>query len=116
MKIFSDDSDLVKTLDCHDSLLKSCASGNLSFSDFLEKYNDFSMYYALDGHESDEEEKIILAKHASRIAVHFRVWDEILTGLCSDEHATDPQYIKCGRFGSHEGILRLQKIVREEFS
>ncbi len=115
MRLYLDESEIVRALDLHDSLLKSCAFGELAFSSFLEQYDTFPMRYALDGHESDEEEKLILAKLATRINVHFRVWNEILTGICSDDHATEAQYIQAGRFGSVEALRRLRNIVREEF-
>jgi hypothetical protein len=115
VRSFSGEAEITVLLDVHDAMLKECALGNVSFDKFLEQYDTFPMRCPMDGHESDEGEKEMLAKYADRIAVHFRVWDEILTWLCSDENASKPEYIAVGRFGSEEGLRRLRRIVAEEF-
>ena len=115
MGFFESESQILELLDIHDGLLRACASGNISFAEFLERYDTFPMRCPLDGHESDDAERKILAKHAKRIAIHLRVWIEVLTGLCSDAVASKAEYIAAGRFGSKEGLRRLRLIVAEEF-
>jgi hypothetical protein len=48
-------------------LVQRCVSGGLSLDEFLRRYDDFPFAYALDGHESDEDEKDMLRRYATRI-------------------------------------------------
>jgi hypothetical protein len=111
--IFRDEADLLATIDEYDRLIAACADGTISFQLFLDQYNSFPMWAALDGHESDEDERRLLSKHAARCAVHWRVWNEVLVALCSDNDAGDPRYVSASRFGSAEGLRRLQQIAHE---
>jgi hypothetical protein len=61
------------------------------------------MSYALDGHESDSEEKTLLKSYDNRIALHREIWETIIGDeLCSDADAVKEEYIRAGRFGSEE--------------
>jgi hypothetical protein len=44
--------------------------GVLSFRQIYEQYAALYNAFALDGHESDEEERALLVKHANRIRPH----------------------------------------------
>jgi hypothetical protein len=78
-------------------------------------YGDFPRYYALDGHESDDEEKQLFKKYAKRIQAHLKLSEKVLSSLCSDEDSVNEQYIKAGRIGSKDALVRLQEIVRNYF-
>ncbi|GAA5172991.1 hypothetical protein [Viridibacterium curvum] len=110
MVMFESEADLIATIAQHDALVRQCVAGELSFFDFCEKYNDFYAYWALDGHESDEEERTLLEKHDSLIEPHRVIAYEILGKLCSDEDAKLDSYINAGRFGSAEAMKRLANV------
>ena len=78
MIMFESEADLLETIDKHDALVRQCVSGALGFWEFCEKYNEFYAYYALDGHESDDEEPLLLKKFAFRIEPHRVISYEIL--------------------------------------
>lgn len=86
--------------------------GEITFNEFLDKYEDFYDHYALDGHESDLEERELLEKHEDKIALHREI-SEVLNGLCSDEDAVKEIYKKADRFGSEEGLKRLKEISKK---
>lgn len=111
MVIFESELDLIDSLDHHDALVHQCASGERSFDDFCTEYHDYYAYYALDGHESDEEERTLLKKHERRIEVHRIIAEEILGGVCSDEDAQLEICQRAGRFGSVEAIRKLREVV-----
>jgi len=111
MVLFESENELKEALDKHDELLCQCARGNLPFWDFNERYDNFYWAYALDGHESDTEEKALLKKHHERIEPHRIVQEEILSLVCSDEDAKKEQYRMAGRISSKEAILRIAEIV-----
>jgi len=110
MNIFKSEEELLKTIMHHDDLVQKCISGEVDFSEFCEQYNNFHSYYALDGHESDEEEQALLEKHENRIEPHRVIAYEILGQVCSDEDAERETYKQAGRFGSAEAIRRLKNV------
>ena len=113
MVIFESENELLNYLDVHDNLIRKCANGQLPFWDFYEKYNNFYWYCALDGHESDEEERQLLEKYEPRILPHRIVAEEIFSGVCSDEDVRKPNYIKAGRFGSDAAVGRLRDVAEQ---
>jgi len=52
--MFDSEEHFLSVIDEHDQLIQDCAIGAITFHDFLDRYNDFNLFYALDGHESDE--------------------------------------------------------------
>lgn len=110
MVIFESEADLVAKLNEHDELVRRCASGELTFDEFCDRYSNFYAFYALDGHESDAEERALLEKHEVRIEPHRVIAFEILGKLCSDRDAVLESYRMAGRFGSTEAVERLRRV------
>src|SRR5690349_6558281 len=99
MVIFASETDLIQKLNEHDALVRGCVAGQLSFDEFCKRYNDFYPFYALDGHESDEEERALLEKYEARIEPHRVIAEDILGRLCSEADAQRDIYRQAGRFG-----------------
>ena len=114
MNMFESEQEMLSIIEKHNRIINECISGNITFQEFLDKYNNFYAYYALDGHESDLEEQKLLEKYENKIALHREVF-EMLSGLCSDEDANKDSYIRANRFGSKEGLRRL-KVISEKYS
>lgn len=110
MVIFESEADLLSALGRHDALVRECIEGRLSFDAFCDQYNNFYAFYALDGHESDEEERLLLEKHEARIEPHRVIACEILGNLCSDADALLESYQNAGRFGSTEALRRMTQV------
>jgi hypothetical protein len=110
MLMFESESALLETLALHDDLVRQCVSGQLSFNEFCARYQDFYAFYALDGHESDEEERQLLDKYEARIEPHRLIAEDIFGYVCSDEDAELEIYRQAGRFGSVEAVERLGRI------
>jgi len=111
MVMFQSEADLLAAISRHDELVLRCAAGELSFQQFCDQYNAFYAFYALDGHESDEEERALLEKHEERILPHRVIAFEVLGRVCSDEDAKRDIYIQAGRFGSVEAIAKLRQVT-----
>jgi len=109
---FSSESDLLEQLDKHDGLVRACVRGELSFDDFCAQYGHFHDTHALDGHESDDEERALLEKHRDRIAPHRVVAQDILGRVCAEEDAQREAYRLAGRFGRAEALRRLGAVRR----
>lgn len=114
MILFESEKDLLQTIDRYNCIIRECASEEITFEEFLNKYNSFYFYYALDGHESDEEEQKLLEKHKDKIELHLRLMEE-LQGLCSDEDAVKESYIQANRFGSKEALKRLKDFYKRYY-
>jgi len=108
--IFSSESDLLEQLDKHDRLVRACVRGELSFDDFCAQYQHFHDSHALDGHESDDEERALLEKHRDRIEPHRVIAQDILGRVCADEDARREVYRLAGRFGKTEALRRLAEV------
>lgn len=108
--MFDSESELLQKIAEHDDLVRLCALGKISFSEFHLQYKNFYSSYALDGHESDEEEKALFKKHKQRIDPHLVIEHEILGKICPDSDAELEVYKNAGRIGSAEAVERLKKI------
>ncbi len=104
------DADLEDALQEHDELVAKCARGELGVRDFLAVYDNFYPRWALDGHEGG---KSALARHAARIEIHRRIWDEVETHITSEEHAANPEHRKSGFIGEQEALSRLRAIAKK---
>ncbi len=113
--MFESEEEFLRIIDKHDVLIQQCANGEITFANFLEKYGNFYGYYALDGHESDENERAMFERFEKRLGPHEEIVNEIYQYLCSDEHAKREIYIKAGRFGNDEGFRRLRLIDQKHF-
>jgi len=105
------ETELRELLDAHDALVRDCVTGRISLDEFLSRYNDFPFAYALDGHEA-EPHKQLLDRYARRIDFHFGVMRS-LEGLCSQEDAQNPLYLKAGRFPPSVALQRLKAFADE---
>ena len=110
MVMFESEAELLETISSHDALVSQCVAGDISFSEFCKKYNDFYSFYALDGHESDHEERALLEKHNNLIEPHRVIAYEILGQVCSDDDAGLESYKNAGRFGFSEAVRRLARV------
>ncbi len=110
MAMFDSEADLAATLAQHDALVRKCVTGELAFKSFREAYDDFYWRCALDGHESDAEERKLLKKYAQRIEPHRLIAEEILARVCADDDASREEHAGAGRIGSEEALRRLRQI------
>lgn len=108
--MFQSEAVLREELRRHNELVRRCANGSLSFERFCEEYNNFWSYYALDGHESDEEERVILEKYEDCIEPHRIIAFDILGKVCSEDDAKLSTYQQAGRFGAVEAVNRLRHV------
>ena len=108
MTIFESESDLLRVLSEIEMQLELAAQSDRStFREHYFKAGHLHGYYAIDGHESDIEERELLNKHADRIARIEKALDSA-GGLCAEEDAEKEIYQKSGRYGADEAARRLQ--------
>jgi hypothetical protein len=100
--------ELLALFDVHDRLVVSALGGDISVEQFVDHYDNFPVAFALDGHESDDAGKALLARHSDRVRFHFGVV-ECLRGLCRADEIDKSGIRKAGGFGPAEAFVRLQK-------
>jgi hypothetical protein len=105
------EEELSTTLKGGAKLILDCVQGCISFETFLVEYDSFYMYHALDGHESDDAELELLKKYEAEIAIHEKIWDEIITKI-TDEKFLD-KVINKGFIDNSTGFARLKKIAEK---
>ena len=110
MLMFASEAHLLETLSMHDELVRQCVGGHLSFDAFCERYQDFYAFFALDGHESDDEERALLEKYEARIEPHRIIGEDILGLVCTNEDAERESFQRAGRFGPIEAVERMRLI------
>ena len=113
MNIFQSETELLAVLDEHDGNVLRCARGEIGFWEFVETDGSFYGYYALDGHESDDNEQALFIKHEDRIETHRIIAEVILGGVCTEEDMKNPLYPQAGRFGPDVALQKLQRLARE---
>ncbi len=113
MAIFASETELLEALSERDDLVRRCARGDINFREFVRLYDDFWWRYALDGHESDRSEQILLGRYANRILVHQKIAEEVLSALASENQGREPAYEHAGRITPETALLRLKRIASE---
>jgi len=113
MSNFASEIDLLEELSAHDDLVRRCVHGDIEFREFVRLYDDFWWRFALDGHESDSAERLVLERHANRILLHRKVAEEVIGALASASDATKQSYQRAGRIGPQDAFERLQRIASE---
>lgn len=105
--------ELLDRLHQYDQLVADCATGQISFTEFLDRYGCFYLEYALDGHESDEEGQRLLELYKDRIELHREIADSVIYRLTSAELLVHPEASKQGFIGSLEGMDWVKTLARK---
>lgn len=111
--MFEDENALVTLLEKYKQLLIKVINDEITIDFFFREYGNFYYYYALDGHESDTEEKELLLKYDKDIEVFRVVQEEIFNRICDDELAVLDIYIANQRISAKHAIDEL-KLRRKE--
>ncbi|WP_040552749.1 hypothetical protein [Rheinheimera nanhaiensis] len=103
-------------------LVIKCAEKELSVEDFIEKYNNFYYYEALDGHEANSERKKALEDLSQIIGFHKLVQEDVINNVNlkdidgdnrSDNYIYRNEIVVrlhnlCSKFNIHELIAELE--------
>ena len=92
-------------------LIIQAAEGIFAISDFVEKYDNFYYFEALNGHEEDEHGRFLLCQYSEVIAAHEKVQTTIVDLLFLGPDEEREQYLKAGRIGPKQAKERLNEIV-----
>ena len=101
---------LLQELDVHDELVARYVRGELNWAEFDRAYDSFYSRYPLDGHESDDEERLLFAKHAPRISLHREIW-EVLTKMTDDDHLGKASTVAGGFIGTAEAAHQIRALA-----
>lgn len=112
MIIFKSEDELLNLIEKHNQFVCECAKGSITFEVFCEKYNNFYEAYALDGHESDEEERAFLVQHEAKINPHRIIASEILSRVFFESKVNSEVYKVAGRFSPEVAQEKLQQVAQ----
>jgi hypothetical protein len=113
MIIFNSESTLLAALAEIEAELECAARSDAdTFRAHYDKAGHLYGYFALDGHESDEEERALLEMHRTRI-VRIEAALRSADGLCSEEDAGKELYRKAGRYGAEEAMRRIRSALAQ---
>ena len=110
MVMFRSESEFLELLDQCDALVLDAVGGTLDVRALYTRLGDVHGHFALDGHESDEEELALMHRHQLRLSFIEDALDA-LNGLCAESDATKQSYIDAGRYGADEALRRLRLVV-----
>lgn len=87
MVIFKSDANWIDPTGHQDDLIRQCMHHRMDIADICNKYRQLYSFHAIDGHDTDEEERTLLEKYEGQIQPHPIVAENFLAGVCSDADA-----------------------------
>jgi hypothetical protein len=97
-------------LDAHDALVRDCAEGRLTLSEFLGAYGDFPHRYALEQDKACAEESEALRLFGRRVAFHKQIAG-VISGLRGTAKLGSLEESGVGDFLPVVGLMRLRELV-----
>jgi hypothetical protein len=106
-------SELVNALERATLLVNQVVGKKISINQFVHEYGNFFYYEALDGHEADEQRKLLLSEFAEVIVFHEKIQTEVvdLSFFGSDEQKQ--QYLGAGRIDPERAEQEIQSLAKE---
>ena len=105
--------ELVKALIDTTSLVMSAGNREISLDEFLEAYGSFYYSYALDGHESHPEERL-LNELQWAIEFHRKVQEEVLNHVYLRGDLDRASLNRIGRIDLEQARSRLSELCKEQ--
>lgn len=93
-------------------LVNKLNNNQIRLKEFEKEYNNFYYVYALDGHESDEQEKEFLKEFKSAVYFHEKIQTHALDLLFYDIENREI-YLKAGRLDEEQVLKRIKQISKE---
>lgn len=94
-------------------LVSRAWSGDLTLKELRDRYENFYYEYALDGHEADEVQLLVLKELSDPIRFHDKVQTEVLNLVCFEEGEKLDAYLKAGRISEQDALQRLKQLAHE---
>lgn len=111
MIMFQNEEELLNIIQDKLNLIHEVVDGSISIDEFFEKYASFYFYYALDGHEFDDEEKLLFIKYSDKIHLFYTIETDIFSNICTDEDSIKEIYIKNNRYSRKDAIKKLKEFM-----
>lgn len=105
--------ELEELLRRYDQLVVDCATGQISFGKFLNRYGCFYLEYALDGHESDAAEQRLLQLYRDRLELHREIVESVIYRLTSEELLAHPEASNEGFIVSRDGLDQVKALAQK---
>jgi len=93
-------------------LVKKIVSKEITFVDFIEQYNNFYYYNALDGHEADDITKSLLVKFSGVISLHKEIQTTVADVLYLGNQVNSSKLQNSGRIDVDQAMQRIATISK----
>ena len=105
-------NELINALKRATSLVGRLVSKEISIEQFVDEYDNFFYYEALDGHESNAQQRLLLSEFAEVVSFHERVQHVIdLVYLGSSKQKQ--QYVDAGRVDLESAEQKIRFLANE---
>ncbi|MEW6111231.1 MAG: hypothetical protein AB1664_03805 [Thermodesulfobacteriota bacterium] len=107
----NEETELRETLYQGTLLVAQVLSGRISLQEFVQQYDSFYYYNALDGHEADAQRRSVLQKYSKAIGFHEAIQTTVVDLIYLGHASHRAQYLAAGRIDSKEAIERIGTIA-----
>ena len=106
-------SELVNALERATSLFNRLVNKEISIRQFVNEYDNFFYYEALDGHEANEQQKVLLAEFEELISLHEKIQTNIVDLVFLGSKEQKQQYLDVGRITPETAEREVQSLANE---
>ncbi len=93
-------------------LVKKVALGEISIEDFLQQYNNFYYYNALDGHEANDLTIMLFNKYSNIISLHKDIQTTVADLVYLSDKTNSSNVLNAGRISVDDALERISSILK----
>lgn len=94
-------------------LVKKCVTNEISTELFFNEYNNFYYYNALDGHESDSKNTLLLKKYLNVINLHKDIQTTVVDVVYLGDKAYLSEFLNAGRISIDDAREKIIEIAEK---
>lgn len=113
MELFESEDEVRELIKSKILLIDDFVHDRINDEQFWEGFDNFYYYHCLDGHESDEEDRVILKKYEKKLNLFEYIMQEILGKICSDENSILEIYIIDGRISRKAALNEMKEYINQ---
>jgi hypothetical protein len=113
MELFESENEVREIIRSKILLIDDFVHDRIDDEQFWEGFDNFYYENCLDGHESDEEDRLILKKFEMQINLFEYIMHDIFMKICSDENSVLEIYIIHGRISRKAALIEMKEYINQ---